>query len=202
MFEEKKLLWAKQETLKDRKMVFHRSLFTYLYDLLTHTSLYTKIHTATKYFRRFRAVSFTIKLLSILFTILETGALVLLSTIVFLIILPIAAALMLGFLITALLEAGKVNRRLSTELADQKIYVLFLRDTSKNRFLMQNARELATHGTVLLVSPYWISSRGLYPRGFYCTVRWETSHILLVRRYYYFSLRNHVLKKLETAYLY
>ena len=72
----------------------------------------------------------------------------------------------------------------------------------KNPFLVQNARELATRGTVLLISPYWLAARGIYPHGFYCTVRREAPQILLVRRYYFFSLRRHVLKNLDPVYLY
>ena len=202
MHEDEKSIRTARQALYDRKMVMHRSLFGYLYDLLTHTSLYAKWQSVLSVLRRARAVSFTLKVLTVLFSILETGALVILSTVLFLIILPIGSMLMLGILLTAFLESKRTNEQLASELAGKQIYVLFLRDGDENRFQAQNARELATHGTVLLISPYWISAKGLYPHGFYCTVRREAPNILLVRRYYFFSLRRRVLHGLNTAYLY
>ena len=202
MHENEKATHQTRKALYDRKMVMHHTLLGYLYEIVTQTSLYAKWQAFFGVLRRVRAISLTIKLLTVLFSILETGALVILSTVLFLIILPIGSLLMLGILITALLESKRINQRLAAELAGKRIYVLFLRDGDANRFQTQNARELATHGTVLLISPYWISAKGLYPHGFYCTVRREAPNILLVRKYYFFSLRRHVLKGLDTVYLY
>lgn len=202
MAEHEKALRTAEKALCDRRMVMHRSLLGYLYDLITHTSLYTKWQSFLSILRRFRAVSFSIKLLTILFSILETGALVILSTVLFLIILPMGSMLMLGILLTALLESKRTNKRLAARLAGKPIYILFLRDGDANSFQVQNARELATRGIVLLVSPYWISAKGIYPHGFYCTVRHEAPNIFLVRRYYFFSLRRRVLGGLDTVYMY
>lgn len=202
MTDREKALRTAEKALGDRRMVMHRSLIGYLYDLLTHTSLYAKWQSFLSILRRFRAISVSLKLLTLLFSILETGALVLLSTVLFLIILPVGSMLMLGVLLTALLESRRTNRRLAVRLAGKPIYVLFLHDGDKNSFQIRNARELATRGTVLLVSPYWISAKGIYPHGFYCTVRHEAPNVFLIRRYYFFSLRRHVLKGLDTVYLY
>lgn len=202
MSEQEKIARVEQQALRDHGMVMHRSLFGYLYDLLTHTSLYAHWRSLLAFLRRFRAVTLTLKVLTVLFSVIETGALVILSTVIFLIILPVLTAFMLGVLLTAFLESRRTNQRLASELSGKRVYVLFMREGDPNLFLSQNARELATHGTVLLVSPYWISARGLYPHGFYCTVRREAPQILLVRRYYFFSLRRHVLSKIDTAYLY
>ena len=202
MREKEKAITIAREAAYHQKMVMHRTLIGYLYDLLTHTSLYTKWQSFLRVIRRFRAVSFTLKILTVIFSILETGALVILSTVIFLIVLPIGTAVLLGVLLTAVLASKRTNKQLASELAGKRIYVLFLHGEDTDGFQAQNARELATRGTVLLVSPYWVSPKGLYPNGFYSTVRREAPHVLLVRRYYFFSLRRHVLNRLDTAYLY
>ena len=80
-----------------------------------------------------------------------------------------------------------------TILEGREVYVLFL-TKHENPFLAQNAKSLAMQEncTVLIVSPYWISGRGLFAARFFCTVRKETENIYLVRRYYLFMLKRKV----------
>ena len=148
-------------------------------------------------------IAWTFRVLSLLFSILQTGALVILSTVLFLIILPILTAFMLGILITALLESRKSNRWMESVLAKKRIYVLFLSKT-ENPFLAQNARDLALRkdSAVLLISPYWFIGKGLSSSRFYNTVRRDGDGIYLVRRYYFFKLKKKILSNKDTAYLY
>lgn len=193
----------KKESARNRALVCHRFFFGFVYDALTHTPLYTHWQTFLSILRRFRAVAFFLRVLTVIFTIIETGTLVLLTTAVFLVILPLATALMLGILITALLESRRTNRQLTQWLDGKRIYVLFL-SPRENPFLEQNATLLSKDEdtAVIVVSPYLLSPRGLHKDGFYCTARCENENVYLIRRYYYFSLRKHVLRGKEVAYLY
>lgn len=193
----------KKESAKNRKLVSHRFFFGFLYDDLTHTPLYTQWQAFLSLLRRFRTVAWVLRILTVIFTILETGALVLLTTAVFLVILPLATALMLGILLTALLESRRTNRQMREQLAGKQIYILFL-SQRENPFLEQNARLLSRqdHTAVIIVSPYLVSPKGLRDRGFYCTARREGKDLYLVRRYYYFSLWKHVLRNKRVSVLY
>ena len=193
----------KQESARNRKLVSHRFFLGFAYDALTHTPLYTHWQAFLSLLRRFRAVAFFLRVLTVIFTIIETGTLVLLTTAVFLVILPLATALMLGILITALLESRRTNRQLTQWLDGKRIYVLFL-SARENPFLEQNATLLSKdEGTaVIVVSPYLLSPCGLRKGGFYCTARRESENVYLIRKYYYFSLRKHVLRGKTVAYLY
>ncbi|MBQ8345954.1 MAG: hypothetical protein IJY42_06800, partial [Clostridia bacterium] len=73
-----------------------------------------------------------------------------------------------------------------------------------NPFLMENAKDLASRGkAVVVVSPYRISPKGLNgSRKLYFTAREEFPAVYLIRRYYFFSFRKHVLDQTQTAYLY
>lgn len=193
----------KKESEKNRKLVFHRFFFGFVYDIFTHTNLYTHWQSFLSLLRRFRTVAFLWRILTIVFTVIETGALVLLTTAVFLVILPLAAALMLGILITALLESRRTNREMKRLLEGKRICILFL-STKENPFLEQNAAMFShrENTAVIVISPYLISPRGLRTGSFYCTARREAENLYLVRRYYYFSFRKHVLRDKQVAYLY
>ena len=192
-----------QELLQNRRLFAHRSFFSYACDLLRRTKFVKVWRELLAYFRRIRMVTWTVRILSVVFSVLQTGALVILSTVIFLIILPILASLMLGILLTAFFESRKSNRKMELALSQKRIYVLFL-SKKDNPFLAQNARDLAQHkgAAVLLISPYWLSGKGLFSKRFYATVRHDGEGIYLVRRYYFFKLKKKVLSNKEAAYLF
>lgn len=189
--------------LQNRRLRTHRFFLGYAYDLFRNARIYTLWRSFLTYFRRLRMVAWTIKILSVILTVLETGALIILSTAIFLVLLPILTAFMLGVLLTALIESRKSNRIMKKALDGRQVYVLFL-SKSRNPFLKQNARAFAAleNSAVVVVSPYWISGRGLTKNRFFCTVRQEGADIYLVRRYYFFMLKKHVLSDAKTGYVY
>lgn len=184
-------------------MTSHRFFLGYLHGWITSAPLYAQWARLISYIRRFRTITFLLRTLGILLTVLQTGALVLVGTALFLVLLPSAAALMLGILLTALLESRRSNRYLRSHIAGRAVTVLFL-SAEENTFALGNACDLASRGRVVLaVSPYLISSRGLGTRkSFYCTLRQERKNVFIIRKYYFFSLRKHVLPLADTAFLY
>lgn len=190
------------EAAQHQKMTSHRFFLGYVYDLFTNAPLYTHWKNLLSYVRRFRTVTFLLRLVTLLLSILETGALVILSTALFLVILPILIALMLGILLTACIESRRTNRALQKATQGKKIYVLFL-PLQNAPLLAATAQEFAAGGGVVFaISPYWISSKGFSKGRFYCTARCEWENVHLVRRYYFFSLQKRVLSKTDVAYIY
>ena len=187
----------------NRRMTHHRFFFGYAYDLFTHTSLFSHWQNLLAYFRRFRMIALLLRITTLILTVLETGALVILTTAVFLVILPVATALMLGILLTALLESRRTNRALLEHTREKSVCVLFM-TPHENPFLPLNAASLAARGhVVIILSPYWISPKGLRAKSsFYCTARSESPSVFLVRKYYFFSLRKRVLRLRNVSYLY
>ena len=192
-----------EERLRHRRMTTGVSLPRYLWQTLCETSLWGLWRQALDWFRRFRLVALLFRIAALLWAILQTGAAVIFSTVLFLIALPLLASLMLGILLTALIESKKSNRRLLRATEGRTVYVLFLPRT-EHSLLGVTARELSSREnvTVIAVSPYWISSRGLSEGRFYCTVRREAPSLYLLRRFYFFSFCKHVLSKRKTAYLF
>lgn len=185
---------VKEEILQNRRIKNHRFFLGYAYNLFRSAKIYTLWKSFLSYFRKIRMVSILIKVFSIVFGILQTGTLVILTTAVFLVVLPILTAFMLGILLTALLESRSSNKKMSAALDGKEIYVLFL-SKQENSFLKSNAKSLASmkNRAVIIVSPYWISRKGLTAGHFFSTVRKEYENVYLVRRYYFFKLKKQVL---------
>ena len=192
-----------RERLRNRRMSSEKWLLRYLWQSLRQNSLWMLLGRWMEWFRRFRLVSFLLRLAALLWGILQTGAAVRLSTLLLLVALPLLLSWMLGILLTALLETKKSNRLLSAVTEGKSVYVLFL-PRAESRFFAANAYDLSQREdrVVIAVSPYWLSSRGLRKGYFYCTVRKESDALYLVRPFYFFSLSRRVLAQRDTAYLY
>ena len=199
---DKRIEERRAESIANEKLTAHKYFAVYLYRIFTNAPLYLQWKRLLSYVRKFRTVAFILRVIGILVTVLETGALVILTTVVFLVLLPITAALMLGILVTARIDSMRANQKMKAALAGKKTYLLFLsRDPSK--FLFANAKSLAKDGNaVVLVSPYWISPKGICKGRFYFTVRKERENLYLIRRYYFFSLRKRVLREEDTVIVY
>ena len=188
---------------QNRSMAKDASFFKYVLGNIRSAALYGHWLRVLAYFRRLRLVAIILRIAGILLTVLQTGALVLLTTVIFLIALPIFVSLMLGILLTALLESRKTNRVLSKLLCGKRIYILFAAE-DPTPFFIANAKDLALrpNAAVLIVSPFLLSSKGIFRKRFYCTARREAENIYTLRRYYFFNLRKKVLGDKETAYFY
>lgn len=195
---------ACREKVQNQGMCQEHGLLPYLWHSLTQNSLWMLSRRILEWLRRFRIAAFLLRAATLIWSVLQAGTAVILSTLVLLIALPLLTSLMLGILLTTLLEARKCNRFLLEKTEGKTVYVLFL-PQKNSAFFAANVRDLARDPsrTVILVSPYWISSRGLEGKGyFYCTLRRETESVYLIRRTYFFALRRRVLAKRKTAYLY
>lgn len=199
---------AERHAEESKRMTSHRSILGYLYRRFTSGAFYRIWRDILSYLRRLRMIAWIFRIFSLLMTVIQTGALVILTTAVFLVLLPLAAALMLGILLTALIESRRTNRFLKGFLEGKTVYILFASERS-GAFFADSVRALSRceDAVVLVISPYWISSKGNAltqgaSKEFYCTARREASNIFLIRKYYFFSLRRRALESVRTVYLY
>ena len=191
------------QLLHNRRLIRHRTFLAYAYDSLVHTSLWLQWKQLLAHLRRVRTVALILRILTFLFHVLQTGTLVLLATALFVIVIPIGSAIMLGILLTALIESRHTNRRLRAEIGDKRACILFFSPHTESTFLWHHAQDLAARGyAVFLISPYWIASHAPISNRYYVTARTLAPHVHLIRRYYFFSLRRHVLKNGDTLCIY
>ncbi len=156
--------------------------------------------TCLSYFRRFRMISLIVRVVGYLFALLQTGTLVLLTTALFFVLLPLLLLSVGGMLLVAFLDMRKSGKKLKRLIGDKRVYVFF----AAGRFGMAHAMELAQDdGTVCVaVSPYWISSEGQLNSRFYLNVRRESPNCFTVRRYFYFYIRKKILSPSGTVLIY
>jgi hypothetical protein len=178
-----------------------KNFFAYVLSFMRKASAFRYWQKGLAYFRRFRLIAVSLRIAAAALAFLETGALVILTTAVFLIVLPFLGALMLGVLITALLESRRTDRHLSRVIEGSGVYVLFMSE-EPSAFFAQNVASLAEKGIVLIVSPHLILSRGIGQGRFYCTARLECKNVYLIRRYYFFHVKKKLLPLRSTAMLY
>lgn len=188
-------------TARLRKMSQRRSFFQDARESLLQARPYRLWQSVMAYIRRFRMISFIVRLAGWMFTIVQTGALVLLTTAVFFVILPLLAVILAGALITALLDTRRSLHWMKRQLEDRRVYVFFGIDSP---FGQGNAMSFAEreNSAVLIVSPFWVSPRGLGRRKPYLNVRQERAHVYLIRRYFFFSLRKKLLTSDKTVLVY
>lgn len=182
-----------KQTQSNRHVKGHKFFLGYLHGRLKRTPFYVQWQELLTSLRRIRLLARLVGVLGFLFSAVETGTLVILSTALLLVVLPVLLLLMSGILLTARLNARRSNRVLSVLLANKPVVIAFMADPVGG-FQEQNLRDLAARDyAVLLISPHWISPRGIRPAPFYLTFRREAEHIYLIRPYYFFRLRKGVL---------
>ena len=145
------------------------------------------------YFRRARAISFFFRTVGWILTVLRTGTLLILTTVLFFILLPLLLSVAVGFLLAAFLDMKKSLSKLQKAIGERRVWVFF----SVGRFGYASAMKEAEGEShlCLIVSPHWISAKGGGSRKFYLNLRAESENCYLVRRYFYLYLR----KKLLTS---
>ncbi len=190
--------------MQTKKLYNCRYFRRYLWESLSASGIYRWWHRGFSYFRRFRAVALTVKIVSFVFTFFQTGTFVLLGTLLFLIFLPLLVLGMLGVTAAALVQSRRTDRIFTQILSSSTpTYILFLNELPPTPYATWNIRDLSARGTVLLVSPYWLSPKGIFQKGgFYTAARQEEKNIFLLRKYYFFHLRRKIFEDKKTVYLF
>ena len=188
---------------QNRDFCIARSFLAHLRSEIKRARLYAIWQGALAYFRRLRLLTVIARLIALLFSALQLGTTVLLTTVFLLILLPLLAVAVIATLLTAAVTSRQSNRFMLKRLHQKQVYVLFL-PKEPHAFFLQNARALAAQNgcAVILISPFFLSGKGLDDKRFYFTVCNGGEQLYLVRRYYFFSLRRHVPELENARYLY
>lgn len=185
-----------------RRVIGHSYFLGYLLARIKQAPLYSQWQELLTSFRRIRLLARLLKLLGFFFSVVETGTLVILSTALFLVILPVLILLMAGILLTAWIQSHHSNKIISRSLKKDTVVITFP-EIPIGGFQLQNLRDLAARGyTVLLISSRWISPAGIHPSPFYLTFRCEEDNLYLIRPYYFFSLRKRVLRSKKQIWIF
>lgn len=151
-----------------------------------------------KYFHRFRFVTTAVRLFPWILLLISTNTLLYAVAAVAVILIPFLLLAVLSLTASALIRYKDTNSRMAKRLTEKTVYVFFPERTKEfadAHFWKANILDLAKSkdNCVIVVSPFFLSPRGLNGQRFYFNVRHEKINVFLVRRHYFFSLRKHVL---------
>ncbi len=156
--------------------------------------------TLLAYFRRARTVTLILRITGWLLTLLQTGALVILTTLVFFILLPIVLLGSVVVFLIALSDTRRCLRRMQAYIGERRVFVFF---SPLGEFGASHAKSMASASSVVLVvSPHWISPSCLGNSSFYINVRRDGEHLFVIRRYFFFSVRKKILKSDQTVWIF
>lgn len=163
----------------------------HLWQSLRENSYYQRIRDFWIHFRRYRLISRCITVAAALFAVMGTGAVILISTMVCLLLIPAVLLLAGGTTLLGLFRRRHQNECLRPELDGRTVYLVFpttLRDAAYQTGML---RELAQRpdSVVFVISPHIWSGQGLGGHGFYINARREEEHLFLLRPHYYFFFR-------------
>lgn len=185
-----------RQTHKNQEIAGRRNALSDLIHAAGGTAFIRLWMSVLTFLRRFRMLRIILQIIGWLVTVLQAGTLIVLTTIVFFVLLPILIFLPVTVTFLAMLDRQKSRKRLSAAIADSR-EVLFVFATGP--VIAQTARDLTEKGgrTVLFVSPYWISGQTTNgsPARYYVNLRQESDRVFLIRRYFFFCARKLVRAK-------
>lgn len=173
-----------------------RTYLSYLIQTVKESTLGLILFRISRHLRRLRLFRTIAAIVSALVVALLLSAF-------FLTALPFLILFGLGTLSAVFLRARAANRRLLAALTPSKRvrivifpeHITFSDDTFAERSAKAMAEEKNT--TVLVVTPYIWSTKGLGGKGMFFTARMEAPHLYLIRKNYFFILRRRVLDQLD-----
>lgn len=177
----------------------HKGYIGYLAALIRGNSFYRLWEKYVGYFRRLGLVSVTLRILTYLLFLVQTGTVFFIVVLLFLFALPILAAIAIGTYLVALLLMRHDNYKMQKICSCDNVYIFFpsrSQEFSRGNFWRENILSFSQRekANVLVVSPYFLSGKGLWENNpFYFNFRRETDRVYLIRKHYFFSLRHHVL---------
>ncbi len=142
------------------------------------------------YLRRLRMLRIILQVLNWLVALLQAGTLIVLTTAVFFVLIPLLVLLLILLPLVTLLDRHSSEKRLAAAFADSREAVFLFPSGAGTA---KTARDLAADGTrtVLLISPYWLTSRDAsgQPGRRYVNLRQEQAHVFCIRRSFFFRAR-------------
>ncbi len=184
----------------------NKNFYGFLRAELARNRLVGLIDTAMRYYKPFRIIRRVFTFISLAVTLLGTGVALLILTVLSLVILPIAVLIGFAAVFCSMLGVRRARRRLGDELKGKRVEMVF---PSRERmydgsdYLCAWAEHTARNGEVMIVvSPYFVSPRGLFGRKRYLTLRAEQERVYILRKFAYFRLRRHFEKLAERVVCY
>ena len=191
-------LSLRQGSLK--KDLFERKNFaSYLFGTFKNRTFFLYYQKFIYILRKYTFVTTTLKILLLIWTLIQSSALFVLFTGSIALIAPFTIFFSYVMIFLTFLGRKKLNRRMKQTLKDKKITVFyppkgqaFASHSYFKSFVSSTAA--APDSVAVVVSPYYFNSKGLSrSKKYYLAARFESDNVILIRKHYFFTFKKHVL---------
>ncbi len=167
-----------------------RNFYEFCRAELESTKLAGLYERAMRYYKPLRMIRRVFSVIYFSVTLLGAGVALLVLTVLSLVVLPILVLSWFALLILSMLGIRRAKRQLSAELAGRGVEVIFpTRESLLGSEFLRGWAKSGGDGLLIVVSPYFISPRGIFGKKQYLTLRKESERVILIRRFAYFRLR-------------
>ena len=174
-----------------------RSYLGSLVACIKRKSIYRALLRILALFRRFRMITYISTFISYALALIGTGAFLLVFLSAALLFLAASSILSFTFLLLTSFDARSSSKLLQKELSGKTVYLLFADGSyplSKGSFFFGNALDLASREDSAVVI---VTSAILTRRGRFLSLKRERENLFIIRKYYYFSFKKHVMRALS-----
>lgn len=170
----------------------------YLYLSLRRSSPFRIWSRVMAYFRRFRFLSLIFRTAAQIIAVIETSAILIVAATIFIVMIPVMLAMLLGTLIAALTRGRALNRELSVSLRGKKVFIFFPSSSPAPDYgsvMHTTVEQLAAdeNNVIFVVSPHTVSSCIFGERHMFFMARNAAPNVFYIRKFYYFQLTRYVL---------
>ncbi len=182
----------------DSRIVSISNYPKYLYLSLCQSSPYRIWTRIMAYFRRFRFLSFAFHAAAQIIAIIETSAILLVASTIFIVMIPVMLGMLVGTLVAALTRGRALNRYLREELRNKRVFIFFPTSSPAPGYgsVMHATVEglaVSRSNVIFVVSPHTVSSCIFGERHMFFMARNAEENVFYIRKFYYFLLRRRVL---------
>lgn len=171
----------------DTRCFASENYFSYLLAKIKQKKFFPTFH---KYFKNSLWITRIFRWGVLIYQYVQAGALVLLYTAAFILIIPIILAVALLTLIVALILRDKNTRLLFEEIKSDVVFIIPKDKDSFDKVKLCSIAAEQDGKNVLVVSPFFLSSRGVGDREkMYVCFRKEYDNVFIMRNYFFFYFR-------------
>lgn len=177
------------------------SYFKYLKARLTRASFYSLLMRVFGGFRKFRLISTVIRVTSSALTVIGTGAFFIFISGTVIFFIPLILFACGAAYLASMLFRKKAFKELMSKLEGKDIFVFFPNAGRpfEEGSCFAGTLDIVSKKTnlkpfIIVISPYFFTSRGFGGHGYYPVVRFEREDVCIVRRHSFFALRKKLMR--------
>lgn len=184
-----------------RKELFEKKNYTlFLFGTLRSKSFFTYYQRLIYLVRKYTFVTTSLKVLTFIWTVLQSSALFLIIAGAMAVIAPVTAIFSYIAIVASLFARRKLNSKMRRLIDGKNITLLFPNERafSRRSYFRKMLSEISDseNAFVIIVSPYYFSAKGFGDSSrYFLAMRRESANAVIVRNHYFFTLKKKILPK-------